>query len=182
VQSWLMIPGIPLSILTAVYTAYLFAQAKARDLWQNPLLPPHLLVQALLLGSTVLLVMAAWAEGTSTPDVLNFRTGTVPPVLASVWLFAITSLLHLLMIWGEVSLTHATAHARLAIWEMVRGRYKGDFWIGMALSLFGGLLPWLAILGYVSTSLVVAGAPLALVGMMLYENAYVQAGQSVPLA
>jgi Fe-S-cluster-containing dehydrogenase component/formate-dependent nitrite reductase membrane component NrfD len=181
-QRWLMIPGIPFSILTAVYTAYLFAQAKARDMCQNPLLPPHLLVQASLLGSAVLLVMAAWAEGTSTPDVLNFRTGTVPPVLASVWLFAITSLLHLLMIWGEVSLTHATAHARLAIWEMVRGRYKGDFWIGMALSLFGGLLPWLAILGYVSTSLVVAGAPLALVGMMLYENAYVQAGQSVPLA
>src|SRR4029079_10742680 len=28
-QSWLMIAGIPLSGLTAVYTAYLFAQAKA---------------------------------------------------------------------------------------------------------------------------------------------------------
>ena len=38
-QSWLMIAGIPLCILTAVYTAYLFAQAKARDMWQNPLLP-----------------------------------------------------------------------------------------------------------------------------------------------
>ena len=62
-QSWLMIPGIPLSILTAVYTAYLFAQAKARDMWQNPLLPPHLLVQALLLGSAVLLLLvAAWPE------------------------------------------------------------------------------------------------------------------------
>ena len=29
-------------LLTAVYTAYLFAQAKARDLWQNPLLLPPL--------------------------------------------------------------------------------------------------------------------------------------------
>src|SRR5205085_3468246 len=29
-QSWLMIAGIPLSVLTAIYTAYLFAQAKAR--------------------------------------------------------------------------------------------------------------------------------------------------------
>ncbi len=28
----------------------------------------------------------------------------------------------------------------------------------------------------------IAGAPLALVGVMLFENAYVQAGQSVPLA
>jgi hypothetical protein len=65
---------------------------------------------------------------------------------------------------------------------MVRGRYKGDFWIGVVLSLIGGLLPWLAILGYVSISLGVVGVPLALIGLMLYENAYVQAGQSVPLA
>ncbi len=181
-QRWLLIPGIPLSILTAVYTAYLFAQAKARDMWQNPLLPPHLLVQALLLGSAVLLLIAAWTEGTAIQDVFNSRIVTTAPVLALIWSFAITSLLHLHMIWGEASLTHGTAHARLAIWEMVHGRYKSDFWIGMALSLVGGLLPWLAILGYVNPALGVAGAPLALVGMMLYENAYVQAGQSVPLA
>jgi hypothetical protein len=37
--------------MTAVYTAFLFAQAKARDLWQNPLLPPHLVVQAVLAGA-----------------------------------------------------------------------------------------------------------------------------------
>jgi Fe-S-cluster-containing dehydrogenase component/formate-dependent nitrite reductase membrane component NrfD len=175
-QRWLMLPGIPLSIMTAVYTAYLFAQAKARDMWQNPLLPPHLLVQALLLGTSVLWLIywpprpelqSHWAVDLS----LLFR-----------WLLAFSSLIHLLMIWGEVSLTHATAHAHLAIWEMVRGRYKSDFWIGISLSLLGGLLPWLAIFGYLSTALAVAGAPLALVGMMLYENAYVQAGQSVPLA
>jgi len=182
VQRWLMIPGIPLAILTAVYTAYLFAQAKARDMWQNPLLPPHLLVQAFLLGSAVLLLIASWIEKSPSDD-LTLMIGGVPPgVVASLRILAIASLLHLLMVCGEVSLTHGTAHARLAIWEMVRGRYKGDFWIGMVLSLLGGLLPWLAIFGYLSTSLSVAGAPLALVGLMLYENAYVQAGQSVPLA
>lgn len=181
-QSWLMIPGIPLSVLTAVYTAYLFAQAKARDMWQNPLLPPHLLVQSLLLGSTVLLLFVSLTEGWKTPDVLNFRIGTAPPLLASIWILAATSLIHLLMIWGEVSLTHATAHARLAVWEMVRGRYKTDFWTGVILSIAGGLIPALALIGLVGISLAIAGAPLALVGLMLYENAYVQAGQSVPLA
>src|SRR5581483_8903233 len=54
IQIWLMMAGIPLALLTAIYTAYLFAQAKARDLWQNPLLPPHLFLQSLLLGSVVL--------------------------------------------------------------------------------------------------------------------------------
>jgi Fe-S-cluster-containing dehydrogenase component/formate-dependent nitrite reductase membrane component NrfD len=184
-QSWLMLAGIPLSIMTAVYTAYLFAQAKARDMWQNPLLPPHLLVQALLLGSAVLLLITLWTPGASSSETLRF--GSTPPVamspaLASVWLITVASLLHLLMIWGEVSLTHSTAHARLAVWEMVRGRYKGDFWIGTVLSFFGGLLPLLSLLGYLNPSLAVAGAPLALIGLMLYENAYVQAGQSVPLA
>jgi formate-dependent nitrite reductase membrane component NrfD len=173
-QSWLMIAGIPLSILTAIYTAYLFAQAKARDMWQNPLLPPHLLMQALLLGSASLL-----------PLTIVLELNTVRPVsIVSplTWVFAISSLLHLLMIWGEVSLTHPTAHARLAIWEMVRGRYRNDFWIGTILSLAGGLFPWLALLGALSPTMGVAGVPLAIMGLMLYENAYVQAGQSVPLA
>jgi Fe-S-cluster-containing dehydrogenase component/formate-dependent nitrite reductase membrane component NrfD len=189
-QSWLMIPGIPLSILTAVYTAYLFAQAKARDMWQNPLLPPHLLVQAMLLGSGVLLLVSIWSNWTSasgdwvfyTPHSPTSEADSRPALLVLLWTWLGSSLIHLLMIWGEVSLTHPTAHARLAIWEMVRGRYKSDFWIGTVLSLLGALLPALALFGYLSPPLTVAGVPLALVGMMLYENAYVQAGQSVPLA
>jgi len=94
----------------------------------------------------------------------------------------IFSAIHLLMVWGEVSLTHPTAHARLAIWEMVKGRYKNDFRIGIILSFVGGVLPLLAVLGVLNTSIGVSGAPLALIGLMLFENAYVQAGQSVPLA
>jgi hypothetical protein len=76
------------------------------------------------------------------------------------------------MVWGEVSLTHPTAHARLAAWEMTRGRYRAFFWTGLALSFAGMFAPVLD----------VAAAPLALVGLLLYEHAYVQAGQSVPLA
>jgi Fe-S-cluster-containing dehydrogenase component/Ni/Fe-hydrogenase subunit HybB-like protein len=179
-QWWLIIPGIPLATMTAIYTAYLFAQAKARDLWQNPLLPPHLFVQALLLGSAVLLPIAAWLQGTRT--IPAFIDAVPLALVASLWILAVTSLLHLLMIWGEVSLTHPTAHARLAIWEMVHGRYQSEFWIGIVLSIIGGLLPWLALLGYVSTSVGIGGSPLALIGLMLFEHAYVQAGQSVPLA
>lgn len=166
-QSRLMIAGVPLSLLTAIYTAYLFAQAKARDMWQNPLLPPHLVFQAALLGAAVLLPVASWMGQDLT---------------LLLWILAITSVIHLLMVWGEVSLTHPTAHARLAIWEMVKGRYKTDFWMGTALSLVGGLLPVLAVLGFVNISIGLAGAPFALIGLMLFENAYVQAAQSVPLA
>jgi len=143
-------------------------------MWQNPLLPPHLMVQALLVGSAALLPFAVRLEPATQLD-----RGAELPLL---WILAITSLLHVLMIWGEVSLTHATAHARLAVWEMVSGRYKRDFRVGLALSILGGLIPWLALFEVVSSSLGVGGAPMALIGLMLYENAYVQAGQSVPLA
>jgi ferredoxin len=175
-QTMLMIAGIPLAALTAIYTAYLFAQAKARDMWQNPLLPPHLLVQALLLGSSILLAFQSWSR--SSPD----RFMAFSATNALTWIFAVSSLLHLLMLWGEVSLTHATAHARLAMWEMLNGRYRNDFWIGVLLSILGGVVPWLTILGLLGQPLAVAGVPLALIGLVLFENAYVQAGQSVPLA
>ena len=182
-QRWLMIPGVPLSGLTAIYTAYLFAQAKARGMWQNPLLPPHLLVQALLLGSAVLSLLVVFHRVTVVSDEISGLIGFIrKDFLALLWILAASSLLHLLLICGEVSLTHPTAHARLAIWEMVRGRYRSDFWIGTLLSLVGGLVPWLAIFGVMNISVGVAGAPMALIGLMLYENAYVQAGQSVPLA
>jgi Fe-S-cluster-containing dehydrogenase component/formate-dependent nitrite reductase membrane component NrfD len=183
VQIWLTILGIPLSILTAVYTAYLFGQAKARDMWQNPLLPPHLLVQALLLGSAVLLVAVVWSEGWLQSDYLGSMVDTIRlDIQYLFWLLSLCSVIHLLMILGEVSLTHPTAHSRLAIWEMVHGRYKSDFWTGVALSLAGGLLPLLVLLVHFNSSFALAGVPLALMGMLLYENAYVQAGQSVPLA
>src|SRR5829696_8848844 len=157
-ELWLVAAGLPLGVLTAVYTAYLFAQAKARDLWQNPLLPPHLLVQALLLGSAALLPFAAWLEPSA-----------VEPL---AWTVGATSLIHLLMVWGEVTLTHPTAHARLAVWEMTRGRFAAFFWAGVALTALAVFAPWLG----------VAAVPPALIGLALHEHAYVQSGQSVPLA
>ncbi|MCS6925758.1 MAG: polysulfide reductase NrfD, partial [Candidatus Binatia bacterium] len=78
--------GFPLSILTAVYTAYLFAQATARDLWQSPLLPAHFLIQACLVGSAFLLPFAVWLQ---------------PSLVAPLaWVVSAASLVHLLLLLG----------------------------------------------------------------------------------
>jgi len=69
-------------------------------------------------------------------------------------------------------LPHASAHGRLAVDEIIRGRLKELFWISMVLSLAGLLAPWL---GGVA---VICG----LLGLAIYEHVYVQAGQIVPLA
>ncbi|HUH13540.1 MAG TPA: 4Fe-4S dicluster domain-containing protein [Longimicrobiales bacterium] len=157
-QAWLALAGAPLAVGSAVYTAWLFAQAKGRDLWQNPLLAPHLLVQALLLGAAVLIPVATFAAPAALSALLLTVTGA--------------GLLHLLLVAAEATLPHATAHAALASREMTRGRYGGWFMAGAALVAVGMLAPWLG------SGFAVA----ALVGVFAHEHAYVQAGQSVPLA
>jgi Ni/Fe-hydrogenase subunit HybB-like protein len=144
--------------MTAVYTAYLFAQAKGRDLWQSALLPPHLFVQALLAGAGVLAPIAAILS----PECVS----------ALLRIVAASAAVHLLLVAGETTLAHPTAHARFAVDEMVRGAFKPYFWAGAAAVALGIAAPW--------GGAAAVAAPL--IGLFLYEHAYVQAGQSVPLA
>ncbi|HEY0994345.1 MAG TPA: NrfD/PsrC family molybdoenzyme membrane anchor subunit, partial [Kofleriaceae bacterium] len=156
-SAWLGALGGPLAALTAIYTGFLFAQARARDLWQSPLLPPHLVVQAVVVGSAALLLLAPAVAVPRAP-------------LAQV--LAIASAVHVLMVLGEVALTHGTAHARLAIRAMTAGAHRRPFWLGLALAALAVAAPWLPIAPPIA----------ALAGMLAFEHAYVQAGQSVPLA
>jgi Fe-S-cluster-containing dehydrogenase component/formate-dependent nitrite reductase membrane component NrfD len=159
--------GLPLALMTAVYTGYLFAQAKARDLWQNPLLPPHFAVQAVLAGAAALLLFTA-REGSPRPT----ATGALGGVLA------LSLIVHLLLVLGETTLTHPTAHAKLATWELVRGRWRRWFWAGIV----GGVAALGLLLFGSSVVVFQVAALLALAALFAHEHAYVQAGQSVPLA
>ena len=47
---------------------------------------------------------------------------------------------------------------------------------------FAALAPWLSLLGDFDLPLGLAASLFALAGLLLHEHAYVQAGQSVPLA
>ncbi|MHB8140872.1 MAG: 4Fe-4S dicluster domain-containing protein [Vulcanimicrobiaceae bacterium] len=158
VQPWLAVLGVPLAVLTGIYTGYLFAQAKARDLWQSPLLPPHLLVQALIAGSAALLPFAA-----------VFQPGAVSLLLV---ILGINAALHVLFVLSEMTMGHPTAHAHLAMHEMTHGRYGRWFWAGGILVAVAVPAPWIGLFA----------APAALLGLIAYEHAYVQAGQCVPLA
>ena len=151
--------GIPLALGTACYTAYLFAQAKARDLWQSPLLPAHLAVQCVLAGAAGLLPFAlAWSphRGVTAVEVT----------------LAAAAAAHVLLVWAEVTLPHVTAHAHLATREMTRGRFALFFRLGVLGVLVAVAAPWIG----------AVAVPFALLGLLAHEHAYVQAGQSVPLA
>ncbi|HXZ76626.1 MAG TPA: NrfD/PsrC family molybdoenzyme membrane anchor subunit, partial [Streptosporangiaceae bacterium] len=151
--------GLPLALATAVYTAYLLAQAKARDLWQSPLLPAHLAISAVLAGAAATLPLLVWLSPGRA-------------VTAAEVMLAAAASIHILQMLAETTLPHVTAHAHLAIREMVRGRFAWFFWPGLVLVAASVAAPWIGMVA----------APLALAGLLAHEHAYVQAGQSVPLA
>ena len=88
------------------------------------------------------------------------------------WVFVTANAVHLLMVLGEITLTHGTTHAHLALRSMTRGAYASYFWVSVILGVFA----------LTTVALPVAGAVVGLLGLLAYEHAYVQAGQSVPLA
>jgi Fe-S-cluster-containing dehydrogenase component/formate-dependent nitrite reductase membrane component NrfD len=149
--------GGPLAALTAMYTAWLFAQARARDLWQSPLLPAHLLVQALAAGGAVLLLLVG--DGPERAPVVSF--------------FGFALVLHLVLVLGEATMAHPTEHAALAARAMKRGAWAPWFWGGVVLA---------AAAVVVAPAVPVAGALAGMAALFAYEHAFVQAGQSVPLA
>ena len=158
-------PGVVLAVPAAVYTAFLLAQAKGRDLWQNGLLSVHLLAHALLSGGAVWLLTAPVAAADSTVAARAFT--------------AVTIAFSLLALLGELATTPPTDDARRAI-HMIVGRPMGLwFWAGGVGA--GHIVPLLLLLA--SSSLANgAAALLALFGMGVIERLWVLAPQRVPLS
>ncbi|MCP5100116.1 MAG: polysulfide reductase NrfD [Chloroflexi bacterium] len=158
--------GLPLAIGVAVYTAFLFAQAEGRDLWQSPLLPFHLIVQSFMAGSAMLLLM----------DLFLNIGADISRMAATIFATAIIIDLFITLI-GEFSIPHASEVAAKAAHEISYGRYKNQFWwgsIGM-----GHVLPLaLLLLGNPLISGIAAIAAIA--GLYLYEHAFVMAPQEIP--
>ncbi len=163
----------PVALLAAGvagYTAFLFGQCEGRDLWQTPLLLPILLGQAVIAGGSafaILDLVMAIPEPRAISIALLAALGGVALLIATE-------------LWSKGS-----RHVELALLEMTRGRYAGQFW-------FGGVLNGLVVPAALSTFAIAtdttspwpaacAGAA-ALFGLYAYEDAYVGAGQSVPLS
>jgi len=81
--------------------------------------------------------------------------------------------------------SHGSRTVELAVEAMTRGRYAQQFWWGGV--LVGLVVPALFMIldltnGGTSAPLAAAAGVFALVGMFAYEDAFVRAGQSVPLS
>jgi formate-dependent nitrite reductase membrane component NrfD len=165
--SVLLWPTVIVGFCAAAYTAFLFGQCEGRDLWQTPLLPAHLIVQALLCGSAVLALLPETIGGSTQAQA--FAVPTLVVGLA----------LHLLMLLGEVAMSHTTDNARYGARLMTHGPFAAAFWGGAV--VLGGIVPMVLLLvggpGRFAAGL---ASVLALVGLLIFEWCFVMAGQSVP--
>jgi Fe-S-cluster-containing dehydrogenase component/formate-dependent nitrite reductase membrane component NrfD len=157
--------GVPLALGAAVYTAFLFGQAEGRDLWQNGLLPAHLVVQAAVAGAGALLAMH-WAWPVEA---------AVVAVVRPVFIAAVT--VDLLLLAGEVWMPHASDTAARAAHEITHGRYRARFWLA-AIGL-GHVVPLALAFAPGSWGAGLAGL-VAIAGLYAYEYCFVMAPQEVP--
>lgn len=159
--------GALAAVVGAVYTAFLFAQAKGRDLWQSPLSAVHMLTQSLVAGAAVALIVTLWVPPTDAW--LGF--------LRLVLQFAIG--LNLIVVLLELVAHHATDDAARASRMITAGEYRLLFWAGIV--TFGHVLPLGCLLIPAPALWPVAGA-LVLAGAYATDHVWVQAPQRVPLS
>ena len=158
---WLWWPGAVFAVMGAVYTAFLFNQARARDLWQIPIQSAiHMLVHALMAGSVAMMVIA--------PETRES--------MAHILLWGIV--LNMFFIAKEIFMPHDTPDTKKAIHLMTKGYYSKYFWAGIAL---GSVIP-IIILNTMSGSTTLIAGGLILIGIFLTEFVRIRVPQMIPLS
>lgn len=153
------------SAAAAVYTAWLFAQAKGRDYWQNPLLPITMLADALIAGVAVVTVFGAFHADCGITE-----SDARVAIVASAMLLA-------LLQTAECLTPHPTRNAELTAGLILRGEFAAPFWLGVVVV---GIAAPLVICLLGGPALIAALA--LLIGIAVKNDVLVQAPQRVPLS
>ena len=158
-----------IATLVAVYTAFLFAQAKGRDFWQSPTLAIHMLVHSFMAGAAAFGILSLFLE-----NGLNWL-----PFLKTVLLVGIG--VNLVTILFEMITTHPTEDAKRTVHMILHGRYKTKFWAGVI--FVGNLVPFaLLMFGGTSSMILAIAGIVVLLGILFTEQIWVEAPQRLPLA
>jgi Fe-S-cluster-containing dehydrogenase component/formate-dependent nitrite reductase membrane component NrfD len=164
-------PAALLGLATAGYSAFLFGQAEGRDFWQSPLLLPQLTAAALVAGAAVLLMIVSLSPASQT---------LVPhPYISLLWLGLVFSTI---VLFAELYGPHANQDVARAARLLTGGALAAVFWGGVV--FIGLIVPFglLFISGGAPGFFPFVAAVATLAGLLLYEDLWLQAGQSVPLS
>ena len=161
-------PILILSVLLAIYTAFLFGQAKGRDFWQSPLLSLHMLLHSTVGGSAVLLAASMFL-----PALLPLL-----PLLKEILIWSL--LIQLLSFAAEFSSSHPTEDANKAAHMIIHGTFRTTFWGGVV--LLGNAIPLLLLIINSELLVVVVASVFVLIGVWLSIRIWVLAPQMVSLS
>jgi formate-dependent nitrite reductase membrane component NrfD/NAD-dependent dihydropyrimidine dehydrogenase PreA subunit len=163
------------AVASAGYSAFLFAQARGRDFWQSPLLFWQLIVHAVAAGAATLTLIA----GLQLVTPYQFVSAPLLYWLANLLVIAL--LAALAMILGELFMSHSSDDVARAGNLLLRGALWKPFWL-VAVGL--GVLAPIVLTLWPTSSIYpnLAASFLALVGLWVYENLWIKAGQAVPLS
>ena len=156
--------NLPLAGLASGYTAFLFWQCRGRDLWLGKDLLVHLLVMAAMMGSSVALLLRGGTDALIGPETLF----VILAALNGAWLT-----------WAKghrpATRDGQKAHALL---------YGSRQPALASVLLYASALLVLAIphLPTMDAALRVLACGLSVFALVLYERAWVRAGQEVPLS
>lgn len=157
------------AVVVAIYTAFLFSQAKGRDFWQSPTMGLHMIVHSLLAGAAAFSILALFVNAPA--DWLAYLRN----------LLYVTIGLNLMILLVELTTTHPTEDAHRTVRMITHGRYARRFYWGVL--LLGNFLPVVLLLigwGGDATDMAVAGM-LVLIGLYMTEHIWVEAPQRIPL-
>ena len=155
------------AVMLAIYTAFLFAQAKGRDFWQSPSLALHMLVHSVMAGAAIFALVLLVSGSENWMSIL----GMVMIIALSVNLFTMTT---------ELTMTHPSTSAHRVVKMITKGRYKNLFWFGVV--FIGNVLPLALLILVPSAMTLTIAAVLILLGIYATEKIWVEAPQRVPLA
>jgi Fe-S-cluster-containing dehydrogenase component len=162
--------AVPIALATAGYTAFLFGQAEARDLWQSPILLWHMVAGAIAVGGGAGLVLDLFLD---VPD---------SATTAFQWTMIGGAAALGLIAFAELTTRHPTRNITDAVHHMTRGVYARGWWLGG--QGLGVVLP--IVLGVAALNgadwLGAVGGLSAMAGIWFADDAFVKAGQSVPLS
>jgi Fe-S-cluster-containing dehydrogenase component/formate-dependent nitrite reductase membrane component NrfD len=175
IPSLVVWPTALFAIASAGYSAFLFAQARGRDFWQSPLLFWHLIVQAIAAGAAGLTLIASLELVTP----FRFLSGQMLYWLGQLLVVALSS--GLAMSFGELLMSHRSEEAARSANLLLRGALWKQFWL-VVVGL-GAIVP-IALTVWPTASIYpnIAASFLALFGLWMHEDAWIKAGQAVPLS
>lgn len=164
-----VIAAAVVALAVAGYTAFLFGQAEARDFWQSPTLLWHMIAGAAVAGGGASLIAEVVSRDPIAPEAFAWCLAVGAAVLG---LFAVADLFS----------RHATRNIAEAAHHLHAGAFATEHWSGVVLGSVVALLGASAVLIGGSVWIGAVGGIAGMVGIWLMDDAFVRAGQSVPLS